>query len=221
MRIPNDQLVVPNIDIDPDTGERVTNYTNPDLVINAIQYNNINDMPQLGRQFLSAAYLMVNQDAGQFTLWVANPTVNEDLVAVDTDGSDITETCTSAVPDEGSATAGSDAGEPSSSSSVSSGTIAGAVVGGIGGSALVGALAFWFIKKRRSGNGSEKDMLMQSYAAAPSQQQPPGPKPGLQYELAVPPEELPPQSTGQSAPPPAELPLSVTRFELPSERYVS
>ncbi|KAK8139053.1 hypothetical protein PG984_002433 [Apiospora sp. TS-2023a] len=93
VRVPNDQLVVPHVDIDPSTGAPVVNSTGPDLVINSIQDINANDLPQLGRQFLSAAYLMVNMEADQFTLWAANPTSDQDLVAVDKANQEVTEYC--------------------------------------------------------------------------------------------------------------------------------
>ncbi|KAI1379867.1 acid protease [Hypoxylon crocopeplum] len=167
VRVPNDQLVVPDVDIDPTTGELVANYTNPDLIINGIQNVNTNDMPQLGRQFLSAAYLMVNQDARQFSLWAANPASDEDLVAVDTNDVDITAPCeasSAAVTDSSSPTSTS---SPEQTSHSSAGTIAGAAVGGVGGLVMLGVLAFWVIKRRRregSWKASEQNRAMNLYA---------------------------------------------------------
>jgi hypothetical protein len=40
----------------------------PELGTNSIQQVNEDDLRQLGRQFLSSAYLMANQDADEFTL---------------------------------------------------------------------------------------------------------------------------------------------------------
>ncbi|KAI0095828.1 acid protease [Hypoxylon sp. NC0597] len=170
VRVPNDQLVVPDVDIDPTTGELVANYTNPDLVINGIQNINANDMPQLGRQFLSSAYLMVNQDAGQFSLWAANPAASQDLVAVDANNADITAPCGPSAPtiiDSSSST-------PSPEHALSPGTIAGAVVGSIGGFVILGFLAFWFIKKRRENpwKASEQNGVMYSHAQTEAPQQP-------------------------------------------------
>lgn len=171
VRVPNDQLVVPSVDIDPTTGKLVANYTNPDLVINGIQGINANDMPQLGRQFLSAAYLMVNQDAGQFSLWAANPATDEDLVAVDVNDVDMTATCESNAPvitDSSSPTP-----SPEKTSPSSSGTIAGAVIGGVCGLAILGVLVFWIIKKRRQVplKASEQDRVMHSHAENDALQQ--------------------------------------------------
>jgi len=50
-------------------GELVANATTNELLTNSIQEVNENDMPILGRQFLSAAMLMANLDAQTSTLW--------------------------------------------------------------------------------------------------------------------------------------------------------
>ncbi|KAI1139320.1 acid protease [Hypoxylon sp. FL0543] len=170
VRVPNDQLVVPDVDIDPTTGELVANYTNPDLVLNGIHGVNANDMPQLGRQFLSAAYLMVNQDAGQFSLWAANPVSSEDLVAVDVNDADITAPCAS---NASAVDSSSQASRPEQASSSPAGKIAGAVVGGVGGLLILGFLAFWIIKKRREAiwSAAEQNGTMHPYAATDAPRQ--------------------------------------------------
>ncbi|OTA79564.1 hypothetical protein M434DRAFT_402045 [Hypoxylon sp. CO27-5] len=191
VRVPNDQLVVPDIDINPTTGELIANYTNPDLVINGIQNINANDMPQLGRQFLSSAYLMVNQDAGQFSLWAANPATGEDLVAVDANNADITAPCASSAPTIIDSSSSSPSPEHASSSSA--GTIAGAVVGSVGGLVILAILAFWFIKRRREKlqKASEKTAGMHFYTGAEAFHQPaPGIKPELPDSSFLVPAEL-------------------------------
>jgi cytoskeletal protein RodZ len=84
---------------------------------------NARDMASLGTTFLSLAYLMVNQDANQFTLWAANPTTHSsDLVAVDEDGADVTATCTatsSATADSTSSSTSSNDDDESPSPSAS------------------------------------------------------------------------------------------------------
>ncbi|KAK7951230.1 aspartic-type endopeptidase [Apiospora aurea] len=133
VRVPNDQLVVPNVIIDRPTGALVVNGSAPDLVINSIQGVNANDLPQLGRQFLTAAYLMVNMDANQCTLWSANPTSDQNLVAVDTSDQEVTEYCGTGQSSPNNS--GSDPSSTATGSSASSRTrlIAGAAAGSIGG----------------------------------------------------------------------------------------
>lgn len=45
-------------------------------------------MLQIGRHFLSAAYIMVNYDVGEFLIWTANPTGSQDLVVLDATGAE-------------------------------------------------------------------------------------------------------------------------------------
>ncbi|CAJ2502698.1 Uu.00g100920.m01.CDS01 [Anthostomella pinea] len=139
VRVPNSQLVVPEQYIADPNGQLMANYSRSNLVINSLQDVNANDITQLGRQFLSSAYVMLNQDSGKFTLWSANPTGVEDLVAVDEKGQDATDWCeASTAPTPGAgALDGAGASQVGKSSSngadaqVSPGAIAGAVVGGV------------------------------------------------------------------------------------------
>jgi hypothetical protein len=147
VRIPNDQLVVPNLTINPQTGQLVANASEPELVINSIQQVNEGDLPQLGRQFLSSAYLMVNQDADEFTLWSANPTANEDLVAVDTQNQVIEEFCSSTT--NTSKTVPHNTTQAQSSDKLSAGGILGTTVGSVAVVAVVLGAIFWFITRRR------------------------------------------------------------------------
>jgi hypothetical protein len=82
IRVPNDQLIVPDRTISPE-GEIIANGSSPNIVINPIKEINANDQLHLGRQFLSAAYVLLNEDSSTFTLWKANPTNHEDFMAVD------------------------------------------------------------------------------------------------------------------------------------------
>lgn len=160
VRIPNDQLVVPDLKIDPTSGALIANASTPELVLNAIQSVNANDLPQLGRQFLTAAYLMVNQDANQFTLWEANPTANEDFVAVDVDNGVVDSFCAASVASPSatsakSAVATSTGPAQNNSNGLSSGAIAGIAVGSIAVvAAIVGILIFFLIKRRKTGSGA-------------------------------------------------------------------
>ncbi|KAJ4190946.1 hypothetical protein NW755_005161 [Fusarium falciforme] len=103
--IPNNQLIVPERRIN-ENGEIYRNDSQPLLRINRMQ----DGLISIGRFFFTAAYLATNEDAGKFTIWKANPTTLQDLVALDPDNKPIDSqiTCTatprstvSANPDQG------------------------------------------------------------------------------------------------------------------------
>ncbi|KAJ8124325.1 hypothetical protein O1611_g9317 [Lasiodiplodia mahajangana] len=149
IRIPNSELVIPERTIDSSTGMVVANYSRSNLVINSLQEVNKNDISQLGRMFLSSAYVMVNQDSGQFTIWQANPTSFEDLVGVDSTGKEITTFCTNSTT-PGTTAPGQTAvsSQNTTPTKLSSGAIAGIVVGAVAALAIVIGVLFW--RRRRS-----------------------------------------------------------------------
>lgn len=150
IRVPNEQLVVPERYIREEDGQIVANYSRSNLVINSLQEINANDMSTIGRQFLSSAYVMVNQDTGTFTLWSANPSRSEDLVGVDEEGQDVLEWCDSELtpttsPSETAKPPPEDVG---GGGGIPTGAIVGAVIGGLAVVAVgIGAI-FW---RRRRG----------------------------------------------------------------------
>lgn len=81
IRIPNSQLVVPELVVSQD-GRLFSNTSNREVLINSVDQFYAGDIPILGRQLLSSAYVMVNQDANTVTLWEANPTEDTNLIAV-------------------------------------------------------------------------------------------------------------------------------------------
>ncbi|KAK2740554.1 hypothetical protein FQN57_006058 [Myotisia sp. PD_48] len=147
IRIPNDQFVVPDLTIDNDTGSLIANSTEMVLALNSLQAGNSDDMPILGRQFLSSAYVMLNHEARKFTLWTANPTLTEDLVAVDSTNSAV-ETCPSTGAKSPTPQPPAPADTPSGSMTLSIKAIVGIAVG-----ASVGIISFaiiaWIIVRRR------------------------------------------------------------------------
>ncbi|KAK4897666.1 hypothetical protein LTR28_001701, partial [Elasticomyces elasticus] len=136
-----------------------------------------NDLPVLGRQFLTSAYLMVNQDANTFTLWKANPTVNKVLVAVDVGNNPVSTLCatthtnTTAAPSTSATTAHSTnvTAAPSTSVTESSsggasdisgtvqpsktkkniGLIAGVAAGGVAALGLLVGLLLFCLRRRK------------------------------------------------------------------------
>jgi hypothetical protein len=164
IKIPNTELVVPDTFIASD-GTVQTNTSVRNVVINSLQFDNSNDLPVLGRLFMSSAYVMVNQEAGVFTLWQANTTPKtNDIVAVDKQNNMVSEFCASSTGGSPSATS-----VPTSfvtsppqneESKLSSGAIGGIVVGAVGGMAILGVVGF-FLYRRRGSNGTEIDVAQE------------------------------------------------------------
>ncbi|KAI1380999.1 acid protease [Hypoxylon crocopeplum] len=77
VRIPNDQYLVPYVDIDRN-GSRIFNSSRRELLIATL----VERPPILGRYFLTSAYLMVDLDSNTFTLWKVNPTPDSELIPV-------------------------------------------------------------------------------------------------------------------------------------------
>ena len=87
----------------------------------------MNDLPLLGITFLSAAYLFVDNERSEFTLWQANPTTEQDLVAVAP-----LDACTApSASSTSTVTVVTASASSGSSKNTSIGAIAGGVVGGV------------------------------------------------------------------------------------------
>ncbi|KAE8348501.1 aspartic peptidase domain-containing protein [Aspergillus coremiiformis] len=142
VRVPNDQLVVPTLTINKSTGSLLANGSSPELLINPIQHINKDDLPLIGRQFLSSAYLMVNQDANTFTLWNAAPNKVEDLVAIDRFNRVVDSHCDATSSPAPIARDDED-------HKMSNGVIAGIVIGSVAGVAIIAAGVFFLLTKRR------------------------------------------------------------------------
>lgn len=53
-----------------------------EVLILSLQEINLNDMPILGKPFLSSAYLLVDYDHNEYSLWKSNPAASQNLVAL-------------------------------------------------------------------------------------------------------------------------------------------
>ena len=155
IKIPNHQLVVPERKIDKD-GNLYANASRPVIRINSLQNTTANVLPILGRYFLTGAYLMGNSGAGKFTIWQANPTTDQSLVAVN-DGNEVfdpSKTCattpTASLSPNGPVGGTDKASGSSDNSALSSGAVAGIAVGAAV-AALACAASIWlFVRKRRA-----------------------------------------------------------------------
>lgn len=165
IRIPNSQLVVPHTYVDQTTGIIDVNFTVPDVVIDPLQDVEAKKMAHLGWNFLSSAYVHVNQDAGEFYLWAANPTADQDLVAVDSTGKDVTSFCAGGGT---TATAAPESAPPTGKRSLKAGAIAGIVIGSILGAGILGGLAFWLLRRRGVSAAEDVPPPVEENNAAPN-----------------------------------------------------
>lgn len=160
VRIPNDQLVVPDKYSDAQSGAWIVNSTDPTMVINPIQQVNADDLSQIGRQFLSAAYLLVNEETNQFTLWAANPTSDTDLVAFDANGKEADSICppvsnTTTETGGPEPTNGLGAAAKAPSSGISTGAIAGIAIAGVAAVAVALGIGIWLYKRKKARKAQE------------------------------------------------------------------
>ncbi|KUL91884.1 hypothetical protein ZTR_01060 [Talaromyces verruculosus] len=156
IRIPNDQLVVPDEYLDQN-GIWQDNSTGQDLLINA--ETGSDPLASLNRYFFSAAYLAVNQDAGQFTLWEAHTTPNQNLVGLDERNQVVSAFCSSTPSSIVSSSTPAPSPQPNG---LSGGTIAGIVVGVVGGVALVIGAGILFLRYQKKNKLQKQQHTRQS-----------------------------------------------------------
>jgi hypothetical protein len=162
--VPNNQFIVPRVRYSED-GSRVIDRSQKDVLVYSVN----NQPSTVGRYFLTAAYLMVNHEAGTFTMWQGNPSKKSTLVPV----FQTNEQCDSESSGDGSSNTnnsntdgveGGGSSEPESDAatetSMSTGNIVGAAVGGAAGLACVVALVIFCLWKRRRQQAAETGGLL-------------------------------------------------------------
>ncbi|KAI3341186.1 acid protease [Ustulina deusta] len=151
VRIANNQYLVPFVDVDR-SGTRVFNTSRREFL-----FNDVYDNPStLGRYFLTGAYLMVNHDAGTFTMWAANPTRESTLVSVVS--TDAKANCSNTVkPSPSSGGSGPLTASPGASTvaGLSAGSIAGIAIGTVAALGIIGVGVYFIFKRRRRSHKTE------------------------------------------------------------------
>ncbi|POR32113.1 Uncharacterized protein TPAR_07685 [Tolypocladium paradoxum] len=142
VKIPNHQLIVPERYIN-DKGDLAVNSSRPVIRINSLQDTTAKVLPVLGRYFFTSAYVLLNRDANQFTLWQANPTSDENLVPVN----QATQSCTTTPTTSRQPDLGGD-----QNGKLSSGAIAGIAVGGAAAAGIGLGVLWWCLVRRRKRN---------------------------------------------------------------------
>jgi hypothetical protein len=158
IRVPNPELVVPDTSIASD-GSVQTNTSLRNIVISSLQDVNKDDLPMLGRLFLSSAYVMVNQEAGRFSVWQANTApMDSEIVAVDKANNEVSDFCTNSagptlLPSSSTAPSAQSSAQ-NKSAKLSGGAIGGIVAGAVASLAILGVIGFLLLRRRRSRNAT-------------------------------------------------------------------
>lgn len=157
--------------------------------INGLQSTTAQAIPKLGRYFFTSAYLHSNEDAGKFTIWKANPTSDEDIVAVDEKNAIVTTIpCQpTAIP---SATT-PPAAPTDTKSGISTGAIAGIAVGAVAAVAAVAVIS-WLLWRKKKKAAAAKEVPPDYYQRPMSPAKPENyyPSQGIPHYI---PQELPGQ----------------------------
>jgi uncharacterized membrane protein YebE (DUF533 family) len=101
----------------------------------------------LGRQFLTAAYFSLNYDTSTFSLWQANPTTQQNLVALDKNNEEQPVDCSSASSSASSTPSSSSSSE--GNNGLSGGAVAGIVVGAVVVVLIAGGVIGFFIWRKK------------------------------------------------------------------------
>ncbi|KAF7535510.1 hypothetical protein G7Z17_g13195 [Cylindrodendrum hubeiense] len=186
IRVPNNQYIVPFVDIHRN-GSRIFKNNIRELLMNGVE----SQPATLGRYFFTSAYLMVNHDANTFTLWQGNPSKKSSLVRVFDEEtaekcSDATAvvqpSATQTTKEEESTESTAETDKAELSSSPSGAVIGGVVAASIVGVCLIGLGVFYYIRRRRPVEGLPTPVLPEhkppAYYFQPLQEMPgsvPGP----------------------------------------------
>lgn len=163
--IPNSQLVIPERDYGDDGRPRITNDKTRGLLINGLDGANTNDIPLLGRAFLTSAYLHVNNEKNEWSMWQAYAVADQKLVSVPGPG-DLA--CPSNTT--GSTTTGnngtSSPAPVNGSTALTTGSIVGLALGSVTFLLLLALAAFLLLRRRRNRiNHPKRTTLSDMYPA--------------------------------------------------------
>ena len=186
--VPNHQLVVPNYGINAQGQQYVDNSSNREVLIYSNQGINKNDMPALGLSFFTSAYIMVDEDHQQFTLWKSQPSTTQNLVALRAPVCDAPSSTTIAQPSSTAAGPSSSLGSGGATHGVSKGAESGIILGSLAGVALLlGTLLS--LRARRQGHRQRKS----AKAEARDSRSPDGSRGSPYFKPELPSDTHPPQ----------------------------
>ncbi len=199
----------------------IFNETTRSVLIASLTSPNQNDMPLLGRAFLTSAYLVSENDQRQFTLYGSNPTTSQDLVTIQPPGCINQSNQSNQSLNSSTTSTGSEV--PLGKGGLSTGAIVGVVVGVVVLFALVTLAILLICRRRAQGRGNEgKEMPTEidnteSYHRHASHSDT-GQGTGEMNSDQQPLQELPPVQHQPYTLSPYEMPISRHHHELSSER---
>lgn len=145
--IPNHQLITPEYDFDIEGQIYIKNDTRLLTQLHSLEDVMKNWMPSLGSGFFSSAYLMVDNDRSEFTLWKGQPSKDQAIMPISNRASSCN--ASPAAPTVGSTTATSESEKSTpGSAKPSAGMIAGATVGGLAALAAIVAVTLLCARRR-------------------------------------------------------------------------
>jgi hypothetical protein len=107
---------------------------------------------------MSSAYVMVDQEAGKFSVWQVNTgSKNSEIVAVNRQNNMVSEFCANSTGGSSSARSlptSSTTSPQNEGSELSGGAIGGIVAGALGGFATMGIIGFFWYRRRRPGDAA-------------------------------------------------------------------
>ncbi|KAL8689244.1 MAG: hypothetical protein Q9218_005039 [Villophora microphyllina] len=214
IRIPNHQLVLPDYSVNAQGFLTIDDPSVREVTILSLVDINKNDMPILGQPFLSSAYLFVDHDHEQFTLWASNRTSTEQKLVPIGPGT-CRPSASIATPFPTSTAQTPTVPPPRNSNehrSISTGGIVGIVIGSLAALAIISLLLVRYLRRRHprtpppppphDTKPERQDARLTTYLASkpemPSDRQPPQEMPLEQHApYTIAPHEMPAeQSTG-------------------------
>ena len=131
-----------------DGTEYLSNSSESNVLFTSVDNQNADELPLLGRPFLSSTLLYVDNEHDQFTLWQSAQSITPNLMTIGTP-------ICSASPSANNATQ-----PPSSSheSSTPAGAIAGGIIGALAFVTILVAIALFLLRRRRNNRRATEDV---------------------------------------------------------------
>ena len=161
--VTSDQLVEPEIVVN-DAGVTTADSNTREILVSQLSGLNTAEELILGLPFFTAAYLLVNYDQTPptFTLWQSNLTTDQDLVALDSDGSECGQSSTTLFPTPSSMPTVQVSTQVHKNTSLSSGAIAGISVSAAAIVVIISSLLLLARKRRQQGRARMDNTALNS-----------------------------------------------------------